>query len=237
MTALLEAIVTWVTKNSWRGLFGVFVASGSVLLFARQLGIVAWANPLRAYLVCICLLSGSVLLTHVGSGLWTEVRKHQSDGRDLRIVTGNPVYSTWSIGSGPHKRPILVLMCRLSFAHTENVAMVLRKAFLKGTTQVVPMNDLVVEGAYDPPEHICIHLSPVVSKPGRTLSGKLVFVDQFNKRHVSEKIDFSPNVLPVASFEKLLVSNPNCFFCNQPVTLQDQAKEAQIPAHLKCVWP
>jgi hypothetical protein len=30
---------------------------------------------------------------------------------------------------------------------------------------------------------------------------------------------------------------PNCVFCGQPVTLEGQAKEAQMTAHTTCIWP
>ncbi len=113
---------------------------------------------------------------------------------------------------------------------------ILKRAYLKGTKEAFPIADIVVEGSYDPPESICIHLTPLKVKPGRDLVGKLIFVDQFNDKHVSEKITFRPNTVPSNLHANQLRSSPNCVFCNQPVTLEDQAKEAQMTAHNTCIW-
>jgi hypothetical protein len=61
-------------------------------------------------------------------------------------------------------------------------------------------------------------------------------VDQFNEPHPSDKITFRPNTLPEEFIVNQLKKIPNCVFCNKPVQLDEQAKEAQVTAHTTCIW-
>jgi len=156
---------------------------------------------------------------------------------DLRLVTGSDLHSTWSIGIHPlAKKPMMILVSEVSFAHVADVSVILKRGYLRGTKEVVPMSEIVVEGPYDESASVCLCLSPVKAKPGENLVGKVVFVDQFNRKHVSEKITFRPNTLPSQFIANMLQETPNCFFCERPVQQADQAKEAQMTAHTTCIW-
>ncbi len=197
-----------------------------------------WALPLRGYLVGAFILTGAVLLTHLATTIYERRRTLHDKRIDLRMVAGSPLYSTWSVGQQPlGKKPMLILLCQMNFAHYEDFSVIIKDGYLKGTRSVLPMADLVVEGSCDDSTSICIGVSPVTARPGEKLSGKLVFVDQFNDPHVSEKITFSPNTIPTELQGKRLLTSPNCVFCGQPVTLETQAKEAQMTAHTACIWP
>jgi hypothetical protein len=128
-------------------------------------------------------------------------------------------------------------MFTMNFAHVEEISVVIKGAYLKGTKEVFPMGEIVVEGPYDPTASVCIGVSPIKAKPGKKLTGQIVFVDQFNRKHVSEEITFSPNTIPSDSLANHLKREPNCFFCGQPVQLRDQAQEAPMTAHIRCIWP
>jgi hypothetical protein len=233
----VEAFFNGLAKYSWRTLFGVFVAAAAILFFPGLLGVEAWALPFRGHLVAAFILSGAVLSTHVATMVYAQVRGRRDKRVDLRMVEGAPLYSTWGIGQQPlGKKPMLILICRMSFAHYEDFSVIIKSAYLKGTRAVLPVADLVVEGSCDDTASLCIGVSPVKAKPGRSLTGKLVFVDQFNDPHVSAKITFSPNTVPSELHAKMLVTSPNCIFCGQPVTLESQAKEAQGTAHTSCIW-
>lgn len=233
-----EAVLEILLKSSWRIFFGVFVASGAILLFADRFGVKDWAQSQRAHLLGLCLLSGAVLVTYLATTIYGYVSARRQERIDLKIVGGSPMYSHWSIGMNPvDKKPALILMCDINFAHHENTSVIIRQAYLKGTKQVVPMGDIVVEGPYDERTTLCIEVSPVKARPGKNLVGRLVFVDQFNDKHFSKKITFRPNTIPHEMQAHRLQSSPNCVFCNTPVELTDQPEEAQMTAHTNCVWP
>jgi hypothetical protein len=175
---------------------------------------------------------------------WSSVSNHVSSHPpkastkvDLRMVAGSPLHSNWSISVTPTgKEPMLLLLFTMGFAHAEDMSVIIRRAYLKGTTDSFPIGEIVVEGPYDQPETFCIGVTPVKAKPGKKLTGKVVFVDQFNHKHESDKITFSPNTMPPDLLASKLEKTPNCVFCNQKVELADQAKEAQMTAHTSCIW-
>ena len=231
-------LINALAKYSWRTLFGIFVLTILVLLFPKQLGVEAWELPLHGYLVAAFIFSSAVLFTYIATMVHALLRARRDKRIDLRMVAGSPIYSNWSVGQGlGGKKPALIIMCMMNFAHNENVSVIIKSAYLKGTKQVFPMSDIVVEGAYDEETSVCVHVSPVKAKPGQKLVGRLIFVDQFNDRHVSGKITFSPNTIPSEMHARQLATSPNCVFCTQPVKLEDQAREAQMPAHTSCIWP
>ena len=239
VTGAIEAFFKFLADYSWRAFVGVLVASGAILLFPDALKVTDWARPIHGYLVAAFIVSAAVLVTFGVTAVQTSIRDRREKRADLRLVSGTPLTATWSVGvTAPplEKKPTMILICQMHFAHAENWSVILKRAYLKGTKEAFPIADIVVEGSYDPPESICIHLTPLKVKPGRDLVGKLIFVDQFNDKHVSEKITFRPNTVPSNLHANQLRSSPNCVFCNQPVTLEDQAKEAQMTAHNTCIW-
>jgi hypothetical protein len=155
----------------------------------------------------------------------------------LSLVAGSSLHSTWSVGVTPiGKQPMLILTFTMNFAHVSEISIHLKRGYLKGTHEVFPIPEIVVEGPYDPTGSVCIGVAPVRSKPGRKLTGKVVFVDQFNHEHTSDEITFSPNTLPPELRSNQLKKSPNCVFCDKPVEFADQAEEAQMTAHTKCIW-
>jgi|HubBroStandDraft_5_1064220.scaffolds.fasta_scaffold97864_2 hypothetical protein len=234
----LETVLEALLRSSWRIWLGVFVASTIMLVFASLLDIRDWAHAVRPYLVALCIGSGVVVATHLVTTVHSSISARRQKKIDLHIVGGSPMFSNWTIGASPiDKKPMLILICDINFAHGGDTSAVIRRAYLEGTKQIVPMGDIVVEGAYDEKTTLCIHVSPVKAKPGKKLVGRLVFVDQFADKHRSDKITFRPNTMP-SDFQIATVQrSPNCVFCGKPVELAGQAKEAQMTAHIQCVWP
>ena len=238
MSNPVEAFFNALAKYSWRTLFGVFVASGAILFFPSQLKVEGWANSYHFYVVGAFILSGSVLATHLVTWAFAVRQRLSAKRVDLRMVSGSPIYSTWSIGQQPlGKKPMLMLISQMNFAHYEDFSVILKDAYLKGTKSVMPTTDIVVEGSCDNRTPLCIGMWPIKAKPGKTFTGKLVFVDQFNDKHVSGSITFSPNTMPSELLAKNLAAHPTCAFCGQQVTLEAQAKEAQVTAYTTCIWP
>ncbi len=76
-------------------------------------------------------------------------------------------------------------------------------------------------------------LLPIKAKSGRKLRSKVVFVDQFNGKHVSDKVTFTQQAVPASARGNQPL---NCFFCHKPVEASDAVPEAVVPAHAKCIW-
>ncbi len=238
MAGVLETLVEGLAKYSWRTFFGIFIASSAMLLFPDRLGAKDWVNANKVYLVIALLVSGAILLTHVVTLVHARITEHRDRRVDLRMVPGDPLHANWSISQSPSdKKPMMILLCSMNFAHSENISIILKRGYLSGTREVFAMNPIVVEGTQNGHESICISVTPVKAKPGNKLKARLVFVDQFNNKHKSEKITFKPNTIPDDFIKtKILTAFPNCAFCGQPVTFEDQAKEAQMTAHTVCIW-
>jgi hypothetical protein len=152
------------------------------------------------------------------------------------MVQGDPLHAFWTVGITPlTKKPMLILSCTVHFAHTGKGSVIIKHAYLKGTNVEIPVNEIVVQGTCDDPSHVLIGVTPVRAKPGESFVCKLVFVDQFNDPHTSD-IAFRPNTLPEGSIVSRLEKIPNCVFCDKPVQVADQAKEAQVTAHTTCIW-
>lgn len=231
-----DALLVAIRKSSWRTFVGVFAATGLVLVFSHVLGVTQWVEPIRGYLILVCIASGTVSLSYAitTAQKWMQSRRSFVD---LRMVVGSPLHTNWSIGMAPiTKEPMLMLICEMNFAHCERGSVILKRAHLKGTTEAFPINEIVVNDSCEAPKSICLGVTPIKSQAGQPLTGRLVFVDQFNQKHKSDKITFRPNTVPKEMHERRLQSSPNCVFCNERVELKDQALEAQMSAHIKCVW-
>ncbi len=226
----LEALLNAIGKYSWRTMLGIFVASGAFLFFSSPLGVYEWAHLLRPWLVAAFIVSGVVFLTHVGTFIYERVGQLRK--ADLRLVTGNPSQCRWYIGASGGT-PTMLVRAAMSFAHKEeNLSVCVRHAYLKGTKEAAKLlPEIVVAGLYGQEVQFQMSLLPIKAKRGQNLRGRIVFVDQFNCKHVSDRITFTPAPHVLASTEVA-----NCFFCHERVEPSERAQEACIPAHNKCIW-
>jgi hypothetical protein len=202
------------------------------LLFLHSvLGITNFVTPIRGWLIGAFILSGAILLTHIGtliSERWTRRRIV-----DLRLVPGNPIHCRWGIGA-LGDTPTMSVSVAMNFAHNEkDLSVSIKRAYLKGTREAARLvPEVVVDGPNCGEELLHMFLLPITAKPGKKLIGRVVFVDQFNCKHVTGRITFAPMSLPVASRG----NQPTCFFCHKPVGPSELVQEAAMSAHKSCVW-
>jgi hypothetical protein len=140
----------------------------------------------------------------------------------------------WSVGAYGNE-PILNVIARLHFAHSKkNFSVILKRAYLKGTTEVVGLTrEIIVDGPYGQAEAINLFLRPIKAKAGKNLIGKIVFIDQFNRKHLTDKLTFRPAQTPVSLRGNQSI---NCYFCHKPVDTVDIPLESSVPAHKSCIW-
>jgi hypothetical protein len=239
MTGAVEAFFNSLAKYSWRTLLGVFVTAGAVLFFNKSLKIESWEQSFRGYLIAAFILSGVVLTTHLITTIQERVVRHHEKRLDLRMVAkGGPLHSHWSLSLTPlDKKPMMTLITKMSFALFEDATVILQRGYMKGTTEAFTMSEIRIDDGYEEHATICLNVTPVKAKPGKDLKARLVFVDQYNYKHITEKITFRPNTMPDDFIKtKILANVSNCVFCGQPVTFGEQAKEAQMTAHTNCIW-
>jgi hypothetical protein len=163
--------------------------------------------------------------------------RHKRKRVDLRMVAGNSTQNVWSVGARGSE-PILTVSFTMSFAHREpNLSLIIKKTYLEGTEPVISISKIVVAGPYGEEETIHLMLRPVIAKPGKALKGRVVLVDQFGDKHLSERITFMPRISPLGSLNSPAPHSPlNCLFCHQSIAPEDLAREAAVPAHRQCIW-
>lgn len=79
---LWDSAFNWLSKNiPWQIMFGLFVATGVLLVFSVRLGIYEWAHPYRGLEITVFAFSGAVLLANVGSSVVGWIGKPIHDAR------------------------------------------------------------------------------------------------------------------------------------------------------------
>ncbi len=172
----------------------------------------------------------------VGEWFWRYIRRKVHSGApqvDLRLVVGIPARCEWYIGAvGP--TPVLSIELPMTFAHNEaGLSIHIIRAYLEGTQEAASTIPIIVDGPYCPEERIHMMLTPIVAEPGKNLRKRVVFVDQFNEKHVTDKISSVPHRTPP---EARGPQPFNCFFCRQAIQPTELAQESYPLAHTKCIW-
>ena len=77
-------------------------------------------------------------------------------------------------------------------------------------------------------------MRPIISKPGKTLTKRVILVDQFGDKHRTEPIQFLPTKNDTARF-LTGTAQINCLFCGQPIAAEELSESSHVPAHKKCI--
>lgn len=106
-----------------------------------------------------------------------------------------PGTSIWCIahsGPGPSATEYMHLVCSANITHDDlKQAMVIVDAYPVGaTSQVKAMQDFTIPPQEMVKEQIVAIVGPVVGKKGKPWTGKIVLVDQFLRKHKTEKVTF-----------------------------------------------
>jgi hypothetical protein len=145
-------------------------------------------------------------VTHAAAFVAQRLSNHKVE---LRMVPGNPIMQKWHIGAYGDV-PFLHGTVAMNFAlKSPGATVIIKDACPKGTRKACVMGgDFMVNGAVTPEVTVHMAVRPIVTKPGKSLNSKIVFVDQFNDKHVSTKITIAPgtkNPICVWKSTKLLL--------------------------------
>jgi hypothetical protein len=93
-----------------------------------------------------------------------------------------------------------------------------------------------LSGPYDEPSLIHFSVRPIIVKGLNRLTRRVVLVDQFGGKHVTEPVTFS--TIPVEPWRRgVTAENPTikCHVCDEPISMIELHEAAAIPAHKRCV--
>jgi len=152
----------------------------------------------------------------------------------LAIVVLPTPQPTWSIGAHG-KTPFMSLHFHARFSTTEEHPIEIVNGYLRGTVAAAFLSlNIVIAGRHDPSTHVHLAVRPILAEPGGTVTGKIVLIDQYGNKHLTEKITFADRPLPPEVFG---VGRPtvNCFICGEVISMEDLHPSASFAAHKRCV--
>jgi hypothetical protein len=173
----------------------------------------------------------AVLLAIVFFVVVMRRNKGSSIKADLRIVVLPTPEPRWGIGAMKDV-PYLSIHLHARLAHQESYSVEIVKAYLEGTTCVAPFPSIIVAGPYDPSTMIHFGVHPVLVDYGESITRRVVLIDQFGNKHVTEKVTFKPSNAPASRFGATPVK---CFFCGDTIALEELDEASAVPSHKRCV--
>ena len=132
--------------------------------------------------------------------------------------------------------PTLNLTIHANLAHKSDESVKIVQAYLKGTKPFGVFFPFIVAGPYDEPSLIHFSVRPVIVKGLNKLTRRVVLVDQFGGKHVTEPVTFS--TIAVEPWRRGMAdagSTLKCHVCDQPISMMELHESAAMPAHKKCV--
>jgi hypothetical protein len=182
--------------------------------------------PLPAWVVLLLAVAVVVITL---AGLNTRKKK-----ANLSIIVMPHWEPKWGIGAQATK-PFMTLDFMAKFATTEEHSLELVKGYLKGTTPVMLLPNIIVSGRYDQPTMVHIWVRPILAQPGEKVTGRVVLIDQYGSEHVTEKITFIDNPQPPETFGFRDGAIVNCLICRKEIAIEDIHPSASFPAHRQCI--
>jgi hypothetical protein len=152
---------------------------------------------------------------------------------DLSIIVLPHWEPRWNIGAQGNV-PFMSLHFQARFATKDEHSLEIVKAYLKGTKPFTVFTQIIVDGRYGQPTIVHFSVRPVLGKPGKKVTGRVVLIDQYGNEHDAGKLTFSDHPSPPEAFGlgRAIVT---CHICRKEIALQDIHPSATFPAHLRCI--
>lgn len=176
---------------------------------------------------------GVFLLVVAAVGITLVALKRRKMRANLSIIVLPHYEPRWGIGA-QRTTPFMSLHFQARFATTEDHSLEIVKGYLRGTMPVMLFSHIIVSGRYDEPTMVHLAVRPILAKPGEKVKGRVVLVDQYGSRHLTEKVTFSDNPQPPETFG-FGRSTVNCLICRKEISIEDIHPSASFPVHRQCV--
>jgi hypothetical protein len=153
----------------------------------------------------------------------------------LSVIVLTAPEPKWHVGA-MGKIPMLNLTIHANLAHKSEESVKIVQAYLKGTKPVGVFFPFFVAGPYDPPSLIHFSVRPIIVKGLDRLTRRIVLIDQFGGKHITEPVTFS--TIPVEPARRGVTDESctvKCHICDQPISMMDLHETAAIPAHKSCI--
>ncbi|MGC2724569.1 MAG: hypothetical protein WA224_11465 [Candidatus Acidiferrales bacterium] len=110
----------------------------------------------------------------------------------VHFETGTCIWCIARSGPEPSATEYMQLMCSANITHDDlKQAMVIVDAYPVGTTsQIRAMEEFTIPPEEMVKERIMTIVGPVVAKKGKPWTGRIVLVDQFLRKHKTQKVAF-----------------------------------------------
>jgi hypothetical protein len=174
-----------------------------------------------------------VVLVAVALTLFMRKWRGNNTKHDLSVVVLPTPPPRWSIGAMKDV-PYLSLHFHARLAHTHEHPLEIVNGYLEGTEGVAPFPPLFVSGRFDGSTMIHLGVRPILADSGNGISRRVVLIDQFGKKHRTNKLTFRESQQPNTRFGPNL-SAIACFFCGKSIAMEELHESAAIPAHKNCV--
>lgn len=180
---LLKAVLIYVV-TAILGAVGAAIKAGQLGLLVSLRGtahLLSTGVPLWLFL---CFLTSNVFLVLI-------LRRFGWLRKPVLHVVWQPGQTWWHQGSVAGN-PAMQVVGRGIFSNADKEAfLILTKAYFKGTECVMGfLEPITLKPGVAIDGNIHVFLRPVIAKPGREFRGKLIFVDQFNRKHFTEETPF-----------------------------------------------
>jgi len=196
-------------------------------------GILSFWKRVLTQPVPLALLLAAIGVTAVVLTLLLGKRRMSAEKPTLSVVILPTPPPRWSIGAMATV-PFLSLHFHARLAHRAGQSLEIVKGYLKGTECVAPFMPLIVAGAFDPSTMIHIGVRPILVRDGESFTRRVVLIDQFGTKHVTEPITFFPSKPHPHGFSQ--AGTPiNCLICGKTIAMEDLSDSAAIPVHKACV--
>jgi len=168
------------------------------------------------------------------SGGLIALKMRKKSKPHLAIVVLPTPEPRWSIGANK-KIPFMSLHFHARFATTEEHPIEIVNGYLKGTKSAAFLSlNIVVAGRHDPSLQVHLAVRPILAQPGEKVTGRVVLIDQYGNKHLTERITFADNPLPPEVFG-VGRSAVSCFICGDVISMEDLHPSASFAAHKRCV--
>ena len=82
--------------------------------------------------------------------------------------------------------------------------------------------------------NVYLAVRPILAEPGKKVTGRVVLIDQYGNKHLTEKITFIDNPQPPEVFG-VGRSTVNCFICGEVIAVEDLHPSASFATHKRCI--